>query len=135
MLPNDHFTVVDANAHAQSHSALFAPALIELAQLPPHSQRRARATFRVLRRAKTAHVTPNSHDGVTDKFVEGSAIAENFRSHLREIFIELRDQRFRVGLLRQRRETNQVREQNRHRHAHPTKRAVVAVRVFQNFGD
>jgi hypothetical protein len=73
--------VVDADAHAQPHPALFAPSLIELAQLPAHSQRRTRATFRVLRRAKTVHVTPHSHDRVADEFVEGSAIAENFRSH------------------------------------------------------
>ena len=61
----------------KSHPALFAPFLIELAQLPPHRQRRARAIFRVLRHAKTAHVAPYSHDRVADKFIERAAIAEN----------------------------------------------------------
>src|SRR5262249_12479572 len=67
--------------------------------------------------------------------IQGAPIAENHGSHPREIFIELCHKRFGVGFLRQRCKTNQVREQDGHWHAHTTKRAVVAVRVFKNFFD
>ena len=80
-IANDHFTVIDADAHAQSHPALFAPTLIELAQLPPHTQRCSRAAFRVLRRSKATHVAPDSHDGVANELIQRAAIAENHRSH------------------------------------------------------
>ena len=76
-IANNYFALIDANAHAESHSAFAAPLFIELPQLAPHPQRCARAIFCVLRHAKTAHVPPNGHDRVTDEFIERASIAEN----------------------------------------------------------
>src|SRR4029077_7165051 len=76
-IADDHFALIDADAHAEPHTTLFAPFLIELPQLPPHPPRRTNAIFCVLRHAKTAHVSPHSHDRVADKFIEGPAITEN----------------------------------------------------------
>ena len=90
-IADDHFALIDADAHAEPHSALFAPFLIECPQLTPHRQRRARAIFRVLRHAKTTHVPPHRHDRVADKFIEGPTITENHGSHATEVFIKLRD--------------------------------------------
>src|SRR4029077_16565483 len=90
-IADHHFALIDADAHAKPHTTLFAPFLIELPPLPPHRQRRTRATFRVLSHAKTAHVPPYSHDRVADKFIERPAITENNGSHATEIFIKLCD--------------------------------------------
>ena len=78
---DDHLTVIDADAHAQSHPALLSPAFVKLAQLAAHPQGRVHAALRILRRAETAHVAPHRHDRVADEFVERSAIAENDGSH------------------------------------------------------
>src|SRR5690349_8553088 len=108
---NNHLALIDADSHAQSHSAFFTPFLIEIPQFSPHAERRARTILCVLRHAKAPHVAPDRHNRVAYEFIECSASVENDRCHSAEVFIELRDQRLRIRSLSKRGEAYQIRKQ------------------------
>src|SRR5690349_16824121 len=96
---NNHLALIDADSHAESHSPLFTPFLIEILQLSPHADRRARTLLCVLSHPKAPHIAPHRHDCVAYEFIECSASTENDRCHSAEVLIELRDQRLRIGSL------------------------------------
>src|SRR4030095_6090604 len=69
------------------------------------------------------------------EFIECAAIVEHDRSHAAEIFIKVCYQWCGGGFFGQRSETDQIREQDCHRHPRATERAVVTSRIFENFFD
>src|SRR5439155_22273386 len=96
-------------------NSLSLPCRIEFWHFASHSERCADRCFGIFLRAMTAHVSPDRHDRVADKFVEGAAIIEHHWNHRAEVSIELRDQHCRIGALRDTGESNQVRKKDSHR--------------------
>ena len=80
---------VDAHAHAERLFRTRAtPFDIELGQPALHLRRHIEAGPGVLHGALGLGVAEEDHQGITDEFIDGAAMLEGDRRHLREILVE-----------------------------------------------
>ena len=88
------------------------PLLIELLEFVSHGDRRARTRPGILIYSAAADVAPDRHDGVADELVQGAIVLEYRRSHPAQVFVQLRDELFRVRAFGEGCEPDNVREQD-----------------------
>src|SRR5438105_15719842 len=86
-IADDRLAVIDSNAERERVCSLSLPGRIELRHFTSHPECRTYSRFRIFRRAVAAHVSPNGHDRVADKFIERAAIIEDHRHHATEVTI------------------------------------------------
>ena len=73
-------------AHAETHPALDAPAIVQFLQARAHSEGGPRRRLGVRGRAVAVHVSPDRHDRVADEFIERAIVLEDHRHHAAQIF-------------------------------------------------
>src|SRR5262249_32658176 len=100
-----------------------------------HPQSSVRGRLRIFRLTLTFYIPPYRHDGIPDKFIEGTAVLKNDVGHRAQVLIEMPDQFFRIRLLAQSSEAYDIGEQNRRRHARTFQRIEVAAGIFKNLFD
>ena len=86
-IADDRLAVINADPECERITSLSLPRCIELWHFASHPERRAHRRFCIFRRAVAAHVSPNGHDRVADKFIERAAIIEDHRHHATEVTI------------------------------------------------
>src|SRR5260370_32196892 len=84
-IADNRLAVINTDTESERIDSLSSPRRIELRHFASHTERRAHRRLCIFRRAVTAHVPPNRHDRVTDKFIEGATIIENHRHHRAQI--------------------------------------------------
>ena len=129
------FAVVDADAHVKLGPAARAPVDVQLAEAREHAERGGHGELGVARVAFAVDVSPDGENRVADEFVERAIGRENALHHLAEIFVELRDELRRIGLLGQRREAAQVAHQDGATFARTAELLQKTFTIFDDFAD
>src|ERR1700730_15052486 len=78
---DNRFAVIDYYAEREWSNPFSAPLFVQLDHYLSHSECSPHRGLGILFRAVTADVSPNRHDCVADKFIEGAAVIENHRNH------------------------------------------------------
>ena len=99
------------------------PLRVQHVQPLRHRERRLHRVIRV--RLVVQRRAEQRHHHVADELVERAAVLEHDLDHPREVLVQLRDERFRLAALGDRREAAHVREQHAHRppRCRPARRA------------
>jgi hypothetical protein len=105
---SEDIVMIDANADPERRDPFRFPFRVGGLKFVPHGERGPRTGFGGFRNAPAPHVPPDGHDGVTDKFIKRAIILEDGRRHATQVFVELFDERFRIGAFGWRCQTDDV---------------------------